>query len=107
MYENILLRFPKIGLRIFKQLDNEHLAKCKTVCRSWNHFNNQNRLTWTRIIQKYQENHVEFKEDWKKVLLGVPLEIVKLLGTAVEEFYKLHPIRLKFQHSPLHISANQ
>ena len=59
------------------------------------------------MIQKYQENHVEFREDWRKVMIGVPLENVKLLGIGVEEFYKLHPMKLKFQYSPLHISANQ
>ena len=36
--EEVLLRFPQLGQKIFKLLSNENLIKCKSVCRSWNLF---------------------------------------------------------------------
>ena len=63
MMENILLRFPVIGQEIFKQVDNPNLTKCKEVCHSWGYFLNNDRLVWLRIIQKYEKNELEYKED--------------------------------------------
>ena len=62
--ENFLLRFPGVAEEIFKQLDNQTLTKCKEVDRTWRNFLDQNKLMWTRMIQKYQKNHVQFKENW-------------------------------------------
>ena len=36
--EEVLLRFPHLGQKIFKLLSNENLINCKIVCRSWNLF---------------------------------------------------------------------
>ena len=105
--EKILIRFPTVGLEIFKQLDNQNLTNCKKVSRSWNYLLSQNKLMWIRMIKKYQENHLEFKDDWKTVMARVPLETVKQLGIAVEKFYTLDLTNLKFQHSPLHVLADQ
>ena len=104
--EEVLVRFPTLGLGIFKQLDNEKLANCKKISRSWNYFHSQNRLMSMRRIQKYQESHVEFKDDWKKVVKEMSLETLKQLGIAVEDFYKSKPKRQKFQYSPLHVAAS-
>ena len=78
---NCLLRFPKVGQDIFKQLDNKTLANCKMVSRTWNDFNNQNKLIWIRKIQKHHRNHIDFKEDWKSVMVKIPFEI--LVGKSI------------------------
>ena len=36
--EEILWRFPHIGVQMFSRLSNHSLAKCKTVCRTWYDF---------------------------------------------------------------------
>ena len=96
MMENILLRFPVIGQEIFKQVNNPNLTKCKEVCHSWGYFLNNTRLVWLRIIQKYEKNNVEFKEDWKKVTTKVTCETLKSLAIATEQFYTFRLKRLKF-----------
>ena len=107
MIENILLRFPVIGQKIFKQLDNQNLTKCKEVCHSWGHFLNDETLVWLRMLQKYDKNHVEFQEDWKKVTTKVPCETLKSLAIATEQFYTFISKRLEFQHSPMHIVSER
>ena len=82
MMESILLRFPVIGQEIFKQVDNPNLTKCKEVCHSWGYFLNNDRLVWLRIIQKYEKNKLEYKEDWKKVTTKVTCETLKSLAIA-------------------------
>ena len=51
--EEVLLRFPHLGLQIFKTLDNSSLAKCRKVARSWSSFINYEELPWKRILQEY------------------------------------------------------
>ena len=60
--EEILWRFPHIGEKIFKNLSNKNLVKCKIVSKSWNHF---------IINQKFYQQRVRYEElqkkHWKKV----------------------------------------
>ena len=107
MIESILFRFPVIGQEIFKQLDNQNLTKCKEICHSWGYFLNDEPLVWLRMLQKYDKNHVEFQEDWKKVITKVPCETLKSLAIATEQFYTFCSKRLEFQHSPMHIVSER
>ena len=83
MEDNFLLRFPGIGQDIFNKLDNQNVTKCKEVSHFWNNFLNESKFVWIRIIHTYQDNHIEFKEDWKLVLTRIPLETAKELAIAV------------------------
>ena len=105
-----MIRFSNIVRKIFEQLDNQTLVKCKKVNRSWNNILNQNKLISIRIIQRYNENHVEFRDDWNSVVKKVDPVIIKQLAIAVKEFYAnkyTYSPRLDSQHSPLHIIADQ
>ena len=106
---NVLKRFPHLGVEILNNLDNRNLTKCKEVSRSQCEFLEEEKLLWTRMIKKYYLNHLEFKEDWNLVMNKVTVEIVKELALAVEQFYNLRPnqIRHFFQHSPQHIAAER
>ena len=105
----VLDRFPSLGKKIFNQLDNQNLTKCKTTARSFNEFLKNDKVLWTRMIKKYNVSHQEFKDDWKSVMEKVPVEIVKELALAVEQFYTLRPHQARFnhQHSPHHIAAKR
>ena len=107
--EEFLARFPGLGRKIFNQLDNQDLIKCKEVSRYQFKFFVDDRLVWTRMIKKYSANHVKFKAAWKLVVEKVPVEIVKELALAVEQFYTLRPHQARFnhQHSPHHIAAKR
>ena len=105
--EEFLVRFPGLGEKIFDQLDNQSLTKCKEVSRSQCKFLDENKLVWKRTIEKYTANNVEFKDFWKLVTEKVPAQIVKELALANEQFYTFRPHRLEHQHqhSPHHIAA--
>ena len=105
----VLDRFPRLGEKIFNQLDNQNLTKCKEIDNSLNEFLKENKVLWMRMIKKYNVNHMEFKDDWKSVMEKVPAENVKELAIAVEQFYTLRPHqnRLDHQHSPHHIAAER
>ena len=105
--ENFLQRFPGVGIKIFKKLDNQNLTKSKKVCRSWNDLLNRNKLIWIRMIEKYQESHIEFKKDWESILINVPYDTVKQIATSTEKFYKSRTKQCQFQNSPMHILAEQ
>ena len=36
--EDMLWKFPHLGVGIFKKLSNKNLAKCKKVARTWDQF---------------------------------------------------------------------
>ena len=105
--EEFLVRFPGLGEKIFDQLDNQNLAKCKVVSRSQCKFLDENKLVWKRMIEKYSANNVEFKDFWKLLTEKVPAQIVKELALAVEKFYTFRSHRLEHQHSPHHIAAER
>ena len=58
--EEFLSRFPGVAQRIFNQLDDQHLTKCKEVSRFQCKFLEEDKLLWKRMIKKYGANHVEF-----------------------------------------------
>jgi hypothetical protein len=102
-----LERFPNLGLEMFNNLDNQNLTKCREVSRSHRKFLEDEKLLWTRRLTKYYVDHPEFKKEWKLVMKKVPIEIVKELALAVEQFYTQQPYetRLNYQHSPHHFAA--
>ena len=78
--KNLLLRFPRVGEGIFRELDNQTLTKCKKVGRFWKKYLGQKKLISTRKIMKYHRNHQEFIHQWKSVMSRVPLETFKRLA---------------------------
>ena len=100
--EEVLIRFPVVGLKIFKQLDDKGLMKCRKVGKTWRVFLDDDSIFWRRRIQKYAKNQTEFQKDWNLVTTKISVEILKEFTLAVEEFYKRCD-RSESQHSPLYI----
>ena len=91
--DDLISRCPHLGETIFNKLDNQTLTKCRKGSQTLYNFLENNKLIWNRIMKKYTVNHIEFKKDWKSVVEKTPLETVKLLATAVEQFYTFRPHR--------------
>ena len=49
--ENLVLRFPHIGLQIFEQLDDDSLTNCGKVSKSLQKFIDDHHLVWIRIVK--------------------------------------------------------
>ena len=105
--DEVLIRFPVIGQKIFKELDNKNLAKCRNVSKFWQHFLDNDSLLWKRRIEKYAQNQVKFNENWKLVTSKVPLKILKKLAIGTENFFTGQNALQKSQYSPLHVVAEQ
>ena len=60
--EKILKRFPVLGQEMFKLLDNQGLANCREVSKSWCTFLDTESLSWKRRIQKYSQYQNDFKD---------------------------------------------
>ena len=105
--ELFCLRFPVVSEYIFKIINDQTLAKCKEISRTMRKFYNMERFYWIRIIQKYRENQQDFTEDWSAVTHRTPIETVKELANATQEFFQFDSSRYEFQLSPLHIAAER
>ena len=53
--EEVLSRFPHLGEKIFEELDNQVLTNCRTICKSWKDFIDQNKVVQFRIVKKYTD----------------------------------------------------
>ena len=91
--EHLVLRFPLVGHKIFKNFDNQDLVKVKEVSRILNEFQETNKSFWIRRLQKYNPYHDKFKEEWILVTEGEPVETVKKLAINVEQFYAKEKIQ--------------
>ena len=101
--DKVLIRFPVVGQDIFNQVDDKTLANCRYVCKFWCNFLDNGSLLWQRRIHKFTENQVEFSNHWKLATGKVPIDILKKLAIAVEEYFTLYPKELDNQLSPLQV----
>merc|ERR1712166_74240 len=72
--EELLLRFPHIGTKIFEELDCESVTVCRTVITSWKSFIDDQKFLWIRKIRTYIQKS---KESLKNVLKFINIEDVK------------------------------
>ena len=84
--EKIFLRFPVIGEGILNRLDNQSLLLFKKASHEIRNFVINERFYCIRIIRQYIGNRKEFSNYWKKMITKTPVEIIKLLGVAVNHF---------------------
>ena len=103
--EEVFVRFPNVGQKIFKKINDQNLVKCQKISKIWQNFIENDSLLWKRRIHKFTKNQVEFKNDWNLATKNVSIDIVKKLAINIDDFLKLFPKKLQYQHSPLHILA--
>ena len=62
----MLSKIPDLGDKIFRELDNQSLVKCKEVQSLWYNFINEEKVLWFRMIQNYIGDVHEFSTVWSK-----------------------------------------
>ena len=78
--DEVLVRFPLLGQKVFKQLDEESLSKCRFVDKSWQnlmeygkgHIENRSVLL-KRKIKNFIRKQWVFKNVWTLSLQKVPI----------------------------------
>ena len=103
--ENLCIRFPVASEMVLKNLDDQSLKRGKLAGRGMAEFLENEKFYWIRIIKKYIANFEGHEESWREVVNKTPLDIIKQLAIAVQQFFKL-------KHSfkglaPLHIAAEK
>lgn len=81
--EEVLWRFYYIGRQICETLDNESLANCRQVNRTWSKFIDDEKFFWIRKIRFCSINS---NEPLEKILTGTNLDIVKKLAEVALKF---------------------
>ena len=102
--DEVLIRFPHVGQRIFKNLDVQSITKCRIVSQIQKNFLRNDRLLWKRKIQKYCQNQVQYNKDWKLVTTKVTKDFLKELVYAIEELFARNQDYCKDQLS-LHVQT--
>ena len=85
--ENLLQRFPHLAKRIFDQLDDRRLNRCKEISGEVLEFLDNERFFWIRIIRKYKRKIKDFPKLWKQVFEKTPVEKAKQIAIAISKFH--------------------
>ena len=87
--EEVLVRFHQIGKRIFEELDNTSLTKCREVNESWRRFIDDEKTVPFRIIKSLTNVHESYlNKNFGKVDLDSVKELVKNVQHVYGEFNK-------------------
>ena len=84
--EEVLLRFPQIGEKIFEFLDEKSLESCRKVCKPWKNFieSPNQKFRWIKIIKNYEEeiilkNWISTPCSWSRLRIQNLREFAKCL----------------------------
>ena len=88
--EVIFRRFPLASGKILKNLDDQSLTRSKIASRGITNLLENEKIFWIRIIKKYKGNFKGFEESWQQVVDKIPVDLVKQLARAVQEYFKLY-----------------
>ena len=106
--EEQILKFPHIAEKIYGELNNESLVKCKEVSWPWNHFLENNKAYNWQVIKGY----TNCSDALMKKLVKKKTDAIKIVSD-LREIFKKFPrgtrqssrfIRTWF-NSPLHVAA--
>ena len=103
--DNCCKRFPDVGKMILNNLNDQSLARSKKASRGIAVFLENERFYFVRIIRKYDEQFEGFEESWNEVINKTPIDFLKQLAVAVEDFFKENYWRKNL--TPLHIAAEK
>ena len=103
--ENFNHRFPIFGIKIFKNLDDQSLAQRKSINPKIAAFLENERSYWKRKIQKYISKFKRFEESWIGVIDKAPIDVLKKLFTAVQEYFEENSWRSKV--APLAVAVEK
>ena len=98
-------RFPLIAVKIFRNLDDQSLVRCKKISTTIKRFLENDRFIYLRVMKKFKENLCQFEESWKIIAQNSPIAIVKEITQLVSKFFAHKSKRHSKHWHPLHIVA--
>ena len=86
--EEVNIRFQHISEQIFGCLDNESLANCQEVCRSWNNFFDGQKFLHARVILESVRKYHKVGKSWFQAFNKCKTKTIMDLRIAVEHLYQ-------------------
>ena len=104
--EEVILRFPHLTGKIFAQLNNKSLARCREVSKTWKTILDQEKFLHIRSIQSYITKRHDIGDRWKEIFKISNTEMIILIKSAVEKVYSEKAFWDKKRIlNPLHVAA--
>ena len=100
--ENTVKRFPLIGQKILKNLDNQSIFRAKKSSKEISRFLDNEKFYWIRIIKNYKENFEQQEQSWNTVFNKTPSSFIKKLAIETQIFFNFWSFKKNL--SPLHIA---
>ena len=89
--EEVLVRFHQVGKRIFEELDNKSLTKCREVNKSWRGFIDGEKTVPFRIIKSLTNVHESYLyKNFGKLDFNTVKELVIDFQHVYRDFNNLH-----------------
>ena len=101
--ETLTMRFPHLSEMIFDYLDNQSLAKCKIVSKTWNIYIEEQKFYGIRIIKETVERFHKLSNPWFEVFKKANTCNIKELKSCLDQFLKENCFNEGC--TPLHIAA--
>ena len=83
--EELFSRFPGLGDKIIKHLDEKNLAKCRKINETWKKSIDHEKTIWIRMIQRHVDNF-NTSLDWKLSLSRTSKNTIKELAIGKQDF---------------------
>ena len=108
------MRFPHVSEIIFDHLDNQSLANCKIVSKTWSIYIEEKKFYAIRIIKETVKKIHHLEKPWFEVFKRANTETIMELRNCVDQFYENKRQKLplfheslcqQFHFTPLHICA--
>ena len=109
--ETIILRFPHISEMIFDHLDNQSLANCKVVSKTWSIYIGEQKFYGIRILKETVEKFHKLSKPWFEVFKKGNTENIMDLINCFNQFSEGRKRKPNYSYefdsevTPLHISA--
>ena len=106
--EVLTVRFPHLSEMIFDYLDNQSLAKCKIVSKTWNIYVVEQKFYGIRIIKETVKKFHKLSEPWLEIFKKANSENIMELKNCLVQFYEEQRQNRRFntEVTPLHVSAD-
>ena len=99
----VIKRFPLVSCMVLKNLDDQTLIRSKEASRQMAQFLENKGFYLILIIKKYKGNFEGLKELWKEVIRKTPIDAIKQLALATQQFFVSNSLLKEMKVAPLHI----
>ena len=92
------MRFPGVGVTIFKNLDQQSLGRIIVANKGIAKYLQNEKFYWIRFINIYNGKFKGHEESWRQVVNKIPISLLKKLAFSVQQFFKINTFNTFMTH---------